>query len=621
MRLWLFFLGACLPVLAQISPGPLSKAHDHLSGPANCRTCHIFGAGAPRLKCLSCHQEIKQRIATGRGYHAVVVKNSAGAEDCARCHTEHYGIEFNIVKWESTPAEFDHRKAGYALVGKHAGLACNGCHNAKIVSKVERSSIRVKDLNHTYLGLSLQCTTCHADEHRGQLGADCARCHTLQGWKPTTGFDHQSTKYPLTGLHEKVACNQCHRPRNSDATAKLVVGYKDIPFNSCTDCHKDPHRGAFTAPCQNCHTTAGWKHVAEMSASFDHGKTKFPLHGAHVNTACEKCHRDSDFKKPVAFAKCADCHAPDPHRGQFQGNDCKSCHSEEKFKPSIFTVERHQKSAYPLAGKHAAVECAKCHLPAGKETRYKVAFGACLDCHKDAHAGQFAAAPYGNKCEPCHTVEGFRPSTYTLSRHQETHFPLAGGHAATACAECHKPDLGQPAAAPARYHFDSEACTSCHQDPHQGDTGSGSRQGCEVCHNVRSWKETAAFDHSTTKYDLQGAHRAVGCLECHRAVIGAGPRKIVFPGAPTDCIGCHADIHGGQFPASITATRCLDCHSMAAWRPSVFNHERQSSFSLKGAHEAVPCQDCHKEKSMLGGRMVVMYKSAPQRCSACHADQ
>jgi hypothetical protein len=210
-----------------------------------------------------------------------------------------------------------------------------------------------------------------------------------------------------------------------------------------------------------------------------------------------------------------------------------------------------------------------------------------------------------------------------LARHQETRFPLTGGHAATACAECHKPGLSESAAvaSPARYHFDSQTCASCHEDPHRADSAGESRPGCEVCHNVRSWKETAVFDHATTSYGLEGAHRAVGCLECHRPVIGSGPRKIVFHGAPTDCIGCHADIHGEQFPRATAGTGCLDCHVMAAWKPSVFHHERQSSFSLKGAHDAVACQDCHKEKAMLLGRMTVIYRNAPQRCSACHADQ
>ncbi len=617
MRLWILLL-LCFgcPLFSQISPGPLSRAHDHLSGPTKCAACHIFGAGAPRFKCLSCHTEIRQRLAAGEGLHARVVKNLNGREDCARCHTDHFGKDFNIVKWDTSASEFDHRQSGYPLLGKHAALTCNRCHNAQHVLKGERAGIQVKDLNHTYLGLSgSHCTACHEDVHRGQLGMECGRCHSLDGWKPASGFDHNKTKYPLTGLHERVVCNQCHRARTEDA--KSIVQYKDTPFASCADCHKDPHHGAFMAPCHTCHATSGWKSV-RTTAGFDHDKTAFPLHGAHIKTGCNDCHKSSDFKRPVAHGQCADCHTPDPHKGQFTGQDCERCHNEDAFKPSLFTVSRHQQSNYPLAGKHGAVECGKCHIPHGKDTRYKVAYERCLDCHKDAHAGQFQEARYGNKCESCHTVEGFKPSTFTLARHQETRFQLTGGHAATACGECHKSPVDSFPPPPARYHFNSVACINCHQDPHQSDTASNSKQGCELCHNVRSWKETAAFDHSTTKFGLLGAHRSVGCIQCHRPVIGNGPRAIVFHKTPSECTGCHEDIHAGQFARGEKAADCTSCHSMAAWRPSTFSHEKQSNFSLKGAHDAVPCADCHTQKSMVAGRVVVSYNKALKRCADCH---
>lgn len=617
---FLLFVVLGYPAYGQISPGTLSRAHADLSGPTKCVSCHIFGAGAPRLRCLSCHVEIRKRVAENRGYHARVVKNTQAREDCARCHTEHYGENFNIVKWETSKSEFDHRQTGYPLVGKHAGLECERCHNAQHIMKAERASIRVKDGNHTLLGLSPACSTCHTDAHRGQLGEDCARCHNLEAWKPAGGFEHNSTKYPLTGLHEKVACAQCHKPRTEDA--KVFVPYKDIPFASCADCHQDPHRGSFAAACQSCHGTAGWKLLkTSSSVSFDHDQTKFPLHGAHVKTACYDCHKDSDFKRPVAHALCADCHNPDPHRGQFAGKDCGVCHGEDVFKPSLFNVSMHQTSKYPLLGKHAAVECTKCHIPAGKETHYKVSYAACLDCHKDAHAGQFEAGSWANKCEDCHTVDGFRPSTFTLARHQETRFPLLGSHVATACGECHRSELEQASAAPtAQYHFNSMGCVECHRDPHQGDAAANARRGCEVCHNVGSWKETAAFDHATTKFDLSGAHRTVGCLECHKPVIGRGPTLIAFKDTPTTCNGCHEDVHGGQFDRAGTAADCASCHSLVAWRPSRFDHEMNASFSLKGAHERVPCADCHRQKTELNGREVVLYKNAPKRCQDCHSE-
>lgn len=602
---------------AQISPGPLSQAHASLEGTTKCASCHTFGLGAREFKCTSCHAEIRQRLANKQGFHAKVAKNIAGNQDCVRCHTEHLGPKFNIVKWEPSHDEFDHRQTGYALTGKHAKVACDRCHTANHVSADARKSIRVKDPNHTYLGVSDRCTTCHADEHRGQLNPDCARCHGFESWKPTTGFDHATARYPLTGLHEKIACNRCHRALTADG--KTYVQYRNFPFESCTNCHQDPHRGAFQGDCRRCHTTGGWKQV-RMSSTFDHDRTKFPLHDAHVKVECYKCHKNSNFKEAVAHAVCADCHTPDPHKGQFAKQDCASCHTEDGWKPSLYTAARHQQSAYPLLGKHAAVSCAKCHLPAGRDTEYHVKHAACLDCHKDAHAGQFASEPTLNRCESCHTVDGFRPSTFTLAKHQDTRFHLNGAHAATPCGECHKPPAGRYPPPPAQYKFETLTCVGCHQDPHQGQTATQSKHDCNVCHSVRSWKEVRAFDHATTTFALRGAHRAVACAECHKTTALATNRQVVFEGAPTTCNGCHEDTHGGQFSKGNVVPECTACHNETSWKPSTFNHETRASFSLRGAHQMVPCGQCHKETTEVNGRQVVIYGRAPSRCAACHAN-
>src|SRR5579862_7013975 len=288
--------------IAQISPGPLSRAHAGLEGPTKCASCHSFGLGTRKFKCTNCHGEIAQRIAASQGFHARVAKNSPGNQDCARCHTEHFGPKFNIVKWEPSRDDFDHRQTGYVLQGKHAKVACERCHNAGHVLPAERKNIRVKGLGHTYLGLSPQCGTCHADEHRAQLGPDCARCHTFQAWKPTAGFEHSATKFALTGLHQKVACAQCHRTLTEEG--KTFAKYNGIPFAACSNCHKDVHNGAFQGDCQSCHNTSGWKQVT-MSVNFDHNRTQFPLHGSHAKVACFKCHSGSDFKQSVAHAQCA----------------------------------------------------------------------------------------------------------------------------------------------------------------------------------------------------------------------------------------------------------------------------------------------------------------------------
>ena len=49
-------------MLAQMSPGKLSKAHHDLDGALECAKCHVFGAGSAQLRCLDCHQEIARRL-------------------------------------------------------------------------------------------------------------------------------------------------------------------------------------------------------------------------------------------------------------------------------------------------------------------------------------------------------------------------------------------------------------------------------------------------------------------------------------------------------------------------------------------------------------------------------
>jgi hypothetical protein len=68
----------------------------------------------------------------------------------------------------------------------------------------------------------------------GPLNIPCQNCHTLSGWKPIRNipeFDHSQTRYPLRGMHQGVACTQCHlKPVFTN------VGKK------CADCHADIHK-------------------------------------------------------------------------------------------------------------------------------------------------------------------------------------------------------------------------------------------------------------------------------------------------------------------------------------------------------------------------------------------
>ncbi len=225
----LFILAAFngLPVRAQISPGPLAKAHQTLNGPTNCTKCHDLARGPSQLKCLECHTEIRDRIVNKRGLHATFVGTNPTGQECAKCHSDHNGVNFALVRWDPPNRDsFDHNKTGFVLEGKHAGVACEKCHKAENIPTAGRAGIQVKDLNRTYLGLSRNCVSCHTDEHRGQVGTDCARCHTLAGWKPAFKFNHAASKYPLTGAHEKLDCVKCHAVIQE--TLSLIRNTRDL---------------------------------------------------------------------------------------------------------------------------------------------------------------------------------------------------------------------------------------------------------------------------------------------------------------------------------------------------------------------------------------------------------
>jgi hypothetical protein len=195
------------------------------------------------------------------------------------------------------------------------------------------------------------------------------------------------------------------------------------------------------------------------------------------------------------------------------------------------------------------------------------------------------------------------------------------------CAECHPRDKGGYALKLVPYHFEDRSCTGCHQDPHKGQFNErmaqkgpgGATLGCEACHSVKSWIDLPGFDHSKTDFALIGAHVKLQCDQCHKATEPDGKfSEVSFKSAPKNCAGCHEDVHAGQFVKSGRVPGCETCHNSNKWKPSLFNHETQTDFSLKGAHVNVGCDECHKGARKIGEKRVVFYKPTPRRCVDCH---
>jgi hypothetical protein len=92
------FLILALLVSAQISPGKLAEPHAHLEGISNCTQCHLLGEKVTDEKCLHCHQEIDERIKDRKGYH---VSAEVRANDCIKCHSDHHGREFKMIRFDA----------------------------------------------------------------------------------------------------------------------------------------------------------------------------------------------------------------------------------------------------------------------------------------------------------------------------------------------------------------------------------------------------------------------------------------------------------------------------------------------------------------------------------------
>lgn len=645
---------------AQISPGPLAKAHASLEGALNCVKCHGLKRDAMSAQCQACHRDIAWLVDQKRGFHAT---SEVRGKECASCHPDHAGADFTLVAWPGGAKDrFDHRRAGWALEGGHAELRCEECH-ATPYRVATSATLSKRTSGAGWVGLETTCVSCHRDDdpHKGALDANCGTCHDSRDWKPAPKFSHDDTDYPLTGKHATVECAGCHEskrlPLRRDAKGTPIPIYSPVPFRTCGDCHEDPHAGRFSNKCAECHSTKSFETTAS-GGSFNHALTRYPLKGRHARVDCAACHGANLVRQKPAFETCASCHS-DPHRGEatLAGTpaDCASCHGLDGFSPSTYTVQQHAASPYPLEGRHAQVACVKCHTtpvatrgrgltPVRGAARLRMAHDRCADCHADAHAGQLATRTDGGACESCHAVAGWAPSTFTVAAHARLRLPLEGRHAEIPCGACHAADRkGLPApprgdslgTAHVAVSLASASCASCHVDPHGGRYAAGGALAttgdCASCHTARSFRPSLVDPaaHQRLGFRLEGAHLAVACVGCHAELAAApatatlvqAPKGVTSfpakPGPARACTGCHENPHGAQFVHRTGAT-CESCHDVKAFAPAPgFDHDRDASFKLAGAHAGVACARCHVRGEVDGVTMTI-FRPLSGRCESCH---
>jgi len=239
--------------------------------PTTCLSCHtqttwsgaVFDHGVSTgfalvgphvpLSCTACHAVPS---------YVLLFPTPSGQDDCVACHqgdydANHGGSSFPTTclachaptTWAGATVDHVSLSGSFTLLGRHATATCAACHSIPTYALLFPTPAGQND-----------CAACHqvayATEHAGSgYPMDCANCHTVNAWSPST-FDHDAQSFPIyTGKHREAwsDCSDCHAVPT------------DITEFSCLNCHvhrqsemDDKHKSEAgyayaSASCLACH--------------------------------------------------------------------------------------------------------------------------------------------------------------------------------------------------------------------------------------------------------------------------------------------------------------------------------------------------------------------------------
>jgi hypothetical protein len=280
-----------------------------------------------------------------------------------------------------------------------------------------------------------------------------------------------------------------------------------------------------------------------------------------------------------------------------------------------------QLSPGDLSGPHAHLEgisnCTQCHVLGNKISDDK-----CLACHTEIkervsnQKGYHSSSEVkGKQCFSCHSEHNGKDFQLvrldvTKFDHNLTGFTLSAPHAKKECKDCHvQKNISDPKIRAKKFTYlgVQTACLTCHYDYHQQTLPSA----CLTCHNAEAFKPAAKFSHTTARFQLNGKHKTVDCLKCHKQEVVNGKKFQEFRGVQfANCTNCHKDPHQNKF-----GQNCRQCHTEESFlkvrSTGNFDHSK-TAFRLEEKHLQVDCSKCHKTK--------LTDPLKHDRCTDCHTD-
>ena len=434
---------------------PLTNSHQ--LAPAGkvtaCAQCHInnnYNLQIAPTDCgnSGCHLSTWQQ--TNNPVHSTA-GTAFGTASCSQCH--------DTIAWTDLTA-FNHSVTGWALTGTHATTPCTSCHINN---------------NYNLAAANTACYPCHtSDWNKTQtLGGNvpnhitsgfpqtCDTCHDTTSWADST-FNHNTTGFPLTGLHTSLQCAQCHSTAAGGYNLKAPTGCADqychqSDYNSTNNpVHAAAGSTFAAANCTNCHSTA----APFTRTSWNHNSTNWPLTGNHqmspagAITNCNQCHVGNNYGLTTGDCWSSGCHTTDWNSTQILGGAvpnhvaanfptslCSSCHDTVSWADGKFD---HSTTGWALTGGHVVPTaggvqaCTDCHV--SNNYSLTAANTVCYGCHVaewnstqtlGGSVPNHIAAGYPTTCDTCHTTTNWLNATFN-----HTYFPIP--HHGSVCADCHQ---------------------------------------------------------------------------------------------------------------------------------------------------------------------------------------
>ena len=532
---------------------------------------------------------------------------------CTKCHYSPGFLSHIKGKWVDGQVSLAYFISGKRPSMPHAEIndaSCLQCHKVEALKGdvIYKNVIfsHEKHLGHLRRGITLRCTSCHAQIVQGShltvhdtncfichyykagprgeeeciscAVGGCTSCHVepkgdikVKGWS----FNHR--KY----IERGVACEKCH--------LNVVQGDAHVPEGKCVECHNEPvilstkytsqfiHKNHVTdhkIECSNCHTPL--RHEIGTLPTL-----------AHFATNCDKCHsKEIHFGPRELYRGSGGLGVPDSPSLMFTTNvDCIACHRKgEESQAALHTTQYEEKAM--------GEACVECHGEGFDDTlKHWKSYLSKVENETNQRIFNVQKLLYDSEKTSGKTAE-FKKAQNLLNEARHNYSLVLLGKGA------HNVEYAIKLLNVANNRTEQAiGALDKNFKPQEFRT----QVTCSTLCHVGIEGRSVPFGEIKFSHETHVRGKGLKCSDCH------SPRESHGKTFMKNCAGCH---HGKQ----IQKVKCGDCHVSA-----VRLYQGKGGIGVKDRPSsklgAVECTDCHRG---VAGKRKDTFDAIKQRCIECH---